>query len=139
VISLAFGLVCASTRLCNDPARGCVPTARSHLVMAAGGSDLDGRILNLFDSFDADGDGSLTKEEKDEADSRLMSLMTQLPPALGDALQTGGAPQDFDSIDADNSGGISREEFVEAWKQRYSSYSPALQAWLLERFTTLLK
>lgn len=78
---------------------------------APGGAS-DARAEELFNSLDADGDGSITKEEKDNFDSEIKSRMASVN---FEAQLIGGRPPDAQSIisalDADDDGAVSLEEF----------------------------
>jgi len=95
-------------------------------------ADIDESLTKLFQFYDTNGDGTLTKSEKLEADKRITGLLKEA--GQGGSMRT----EKFDSMDADASGGVSLDEFVASWKAKYSAYPPEMQTRMLGVLTEVI-
>lgn len=87
-------------------------------------------LLKLFEFYDSDSDGILTKEEKLAADGKISK-------ALG---STGGAMRTdtFAKMDADGSGDVDSAEFIASWKEKYAAYPPEMQKRMLDTISEII-
>jgi len=106
--------------------------SRSHTVRMDTDSDIDRALTQIFNSYDADGSGSLTREEKRGADFSITQFLEQ---GKTFALRTGK----FSAMDVDASGDVDLIEFVKGWKKQYSVYSPEMQLKMLTKVTDLIE